>query len=170
MKRDFIFKLRLRKSMKLPQLRKIVINVGVKEAVLNKKEIIPIATQLELLGGNQCKISKSKEAIASFKLKKSTAIGCYITLSKLNMLEFLLKFKSLVLSNKKDFTGISKSNLDGKGNFGLGLTEGSNFEELSNQYEKFDNFNGMDIIFVTSADRDMYGEILLKKLGIPFVK
>jgi large subunit ribosomal protein L5 len=154
--------------MEIPKIEKIVINMGVGEASSNNKLIEAAAHDLELITGSKPIITKSKKAIAGFKLRENIPIGCKVTLRGEKMYIFLEKLIRIVLPRVRDFKGISPNSFDGRGNYTLGINEQLIFPEIV--YDDVVRIQGMDIVFVTTAKTDEEARNLLKEFGIPFRK
>ncbi|HDL20443.1 MAG TPA: 50S ribosomal protein L5 [Nitrospirae bacterium] len=154
--------------MQVPRLDKIVLNVGLGEALQNIKALDSAQNELTLIAGQKAVITKSKKAIAGFKLRKDMPIGCKVTLRKNRMFEFLDRMISVALPRIRDFRGISARSFDGHGNYALGVKEQYIFPEIN--YDKVDMVHGMDIIICTTAKTDEEGKALLKHMGMPFKK
>lgn len=154
--------------MQAPKLDKIVINMGVGDAVSNAKNLENAVEELTLIAGQKPVITTAKKSIAGFRLREGNAIGCKVTLRGQRMYEFLDKLISVSLPRVRDFHGISKRAFDGRGNYTLGIKEQLIFPEID-----FDNVNkvrGMDIVIVTTANTDEESKELLTQLGMPFAK
>jgi large subunit ribosomal protein L5 len=154
--------------MQVPKLDKIVINMGVGENVNDSKIIQSAASELGLISGQKAQITKSKKAIASFKLRENLPIGCKVTLRKKKMYEFLDRLINTALPRVRDFRGVANRSFDGRGNYALGLKEQIVFPEIN--YDKIDQVRGMDIIIVTTAKTDAEAKALLVGFNMPFVK
>ena len=154
--------------MEVPKLEKIVINMGVGDATTNSKLLEAAVEDLKIITGQQPVITKSKKAIAGFKLREGQGIGCKVTLRGENMYNFLDKLISITLPRVRDFRGISKKAFDGRGNYTLGLTEQLIFSEI--EYDKVVKVRGMDIVFVTTAKTNDEALALLQGFGMPFKK
>jgi large subunit ribosomal protein L5 len=152
--------------MQVPRLQKIVINMGLGEAVANPKIIETATAELNQITGQKPIVTKSKKAIANFKLRAGLAIGAMVTLRKDRMWEFLDRLVYLALPRVRDFKGISPRAFDGRGNYSLGLREHIVFPEID--YDKVDKIKGMNISFVTTAKTDEEGKALLQAFGMPF--
>lgn len=155
-------------SMQVPRLEKIVINLGVGEAVANPKSLDDAVADLTALAGQKPVITKAKKSIANFKLREGMPIGCKVTLRGEKMYEFLDKLVSVALPRVRDFRGVSATAFDGRGNYTLGVKEQIIFPEI--QYDKVSKVRGMDIVIVTSARTNEEAKDLLVELGMPFVK
>lgn len=154
--------------MEVPKLDKIVINMGVGDATTNSKLLEAAVEDLKTITGQQPVVTKSKKAIAGFKLREGQGIGCKVTLRGENMYNFLDKLISITLPRVRDFRGISKKAFDGRGNYTLGLTEQLIFSEI--EYDKVVKVRGMDIVFVTTAKTNDEALALLQGFGMPFKK
>lgn len=154
--------------MEVPKLDKIVINMGVGDATTNSKLLEAAVEDLKIITGQQPVVTKSKKAIAGFKLREGQGIGCKVTLRGENMYNFLDKLISITLPRVRDFRGISKKAFDGRGNYTLGLTEQLIFSEI--EYDKVVKVRGMDIVFVTTAKTNDEALALLQGFGMPFKK
>lgn len=154
--------------MQVPSIQKVVINMGVGEAVHNSKVLDSAVEDLTALSGQKPVITRAKKSIAAFKLREGVAIGAKVTLRKDRMYDFLDKLITVALPRVRDFHGISKKAFDGRGNYTLGIREQLIFPEID--YDKVDKVRGMDIVIVTSAKTDEEASALLSLLGMPFVK
>ncbi len=155
-------------AMQIPELEKIVINLGVGEAVANPKALDEAVADLTAISGQKPVITKAKKSIANFKLREGMPIGCKVTLRGEKMYEFMDKLVSVVLPRVRDFHGVSATAFDGRGNYTLGVKEQIIFPEI--QYDKVNKVRGMDIVIVTSAKTNEEAKDLLTELGMPFVK
>ena len=153
-------------SFEVPKLEKVVINMGVGEAVKDSKKIEVAVKELAAISGQKPIITKSKKANASFKLREGMPIGVKVTLRKNKMYEFIDRFINVALPRVRDFRGINPKSFDGNGNYALGLKEQFVFPEI--EYDNVDSVRGMDIIFVTSAKSDDEGKELLSGFDFPF--
>lgn len=154
--------------MEVPKLEKIVINMGVGDATTNSKLLDAAVADLTAIAGQKPVVTKSKKAIAGFKLRQGQAIGCKVTLRGENMYNFLDKLISITLPRVRDFRGVSPKSFDGRGNYTLGLTEQLIFSEIV--YDNVVKVRGMDIVFVTTAKTNEEAYDLLKGFGMPFKK
>lgn len=154
--------------MQTPKLDKIVINMGLGEAVANPKILDGAVRELELIAGQKPVITRAKKSIAGFRLREGMPIGCKVTLRGERMYHFLDKLFNISLPRVRDFRGISSKAFDGRGNYTLGLKEQLLFPEI--EYDKVDAIRGMDIVIVTTANTDEEARELLTQLGAPFVK
>ena len=155
-------------SMQLPQLKKIVLNMGLGEAVQNPKIVEGAADELTRIAGQKAVITKAKKSIATFKLREGMPIGCRVTLRGDKMYDFFSKLVNIALPRVRDFRGLSPKGFDGRGNFSMGIQEQIIFPEID--YDKIDKIKGLNITVVTSAGTDNEGRSLLKQLGMPFKK
>lgn len=154
--------------MQLPKMEKIVINIGVGDAVNNSKLLDEAVEELTLISGQKPIITKAKKSIAGFKIREGQEIGCKVTLRGERMYEFMDKLISISLPRVRDFRGVPKNSFDGRGNYTLGVKEQLIFPEI--QFDKVQRIRGMDIVFVTTAKTDEEGRALLTELGMPFAK
>ncbi|MBT0666626.1 50S ribosomal protein L5 [Geobacter pelophilus] len=152
--------------MEVPKLEKIVINMGLGEAIQNVKILDSAADELAQISGQKAVITKAKKSIASFKLRQGMPIGCMVTLRKDRMYEFLDRLLNISLARVRDFKGLSPKAFDGLGNYSLGIKEQLIFPEIN--YDKIDKIKGLNITIVTTARTDEEGRSLLKLLGMPF--
>ena len=159
-------KFNYKNDLEIPKLEKIVINMGVGEAVKDSKKIEVAVRELAAISGQKPVVTKSKKANASFKLREGMPIGVKVTLRKNKMYEFIDRFVNVALPRVRDFRGVNPKSFDGNGNFALGLKEQFVFPEI--EYDNVDTVRGMDIIFVTSAKSDDEGKELLSGFDFPF--
>lgn len=152
--------------MQVPKLEKVVINMGLGEAIQNVKILDSAAEELAAISGQKAVITKAKKSIASFKLRQGMPIGCMVTLRKERMFEFLDRLMNISLPRVRDFKGISPKGFDGRGNYSLGIKEQLIFPEIN--YDKVEKIKGLNISIVTTAKTDEEGRALLKGLGMPF--
>jgi large subunit ribosomal protein L5 len=152
--------------MEVPKLEKIVINMGLGEAIQNIKILDSAAQEISQITGQKPVITKAKKSIAQFKLRTGMPIGCMVTLRKERMYEFFNRLVNVALPRVRDFKGISGKSFDGRGNYALGIREQLIFPEI--HYDKIDKVKGMNIVIVTTAKTDEEGKELLKLLGMPF--
>ena len=152
--------------MQVPRLDKIVVNMGLGEAIQNVKILDSAAQELGTITGQKPVITKAKKSIAQFKLRKGVSIGCMVTLREGRMYEFFNRLVNLALPRVRDFKGVSGKSFDGRGNYALGIREQLIFPEI--HYDKIDKVKGMNIVIVTTAKTDEEGKELLKLLGMPF--
>jgi len=163
----FVKEFSLKNSMQVPKLEKIVLNMGLGEALQNPKALDAGRESLELIAGQKAVITKAKKSIATFKLREGMPIGACTTLRGSKMWEFLDRLVSVALPRVRDFRGIS-GKMDGRGNCSMGIKEQIIFPEVD--YDKIDKIRGLNITLVTTADDDESGKKLLVYLGIPFRK
>lgn len=153
-------------QMQAPKLVKIVVNMGVGEAITNAKLLDGAALELGTITGQKPSIRKAKKSIANFKLRKGQAIGAMVTLRRARMWEFMDRLVNIAIPRIRDFRGLPTRSFDGRGNYTLGLTEQIIFPEIN--YDKVDKIRGMDVTFVTTAKTDEEGRELLRLLRMPF--
>jgi len=159
---DFNYK----SCMEVPQIKKVVVNMGLGEAIQNVKILDSATSELSLITGQKAVITKAKKSIATFKLREGMPIGCMVTLRQDRMYEFLDRLINVSLARVRDFKGVSGKAFDGKGNYTLGIKDQLIFPEIN--YDNVDKIKGMNITIVTSAKTDEEGKALLKYLGMPF--
>jgi large subunit ribosomal protein L5 len=164
----FMEKFNYNSVMQVPKVEKIVINMGVGDAISNSKLLDEAVSELTTISGQKPIVTIAKKSIATFKLREGMPIGCKVTLRGVRMYEFLDKLVSISLPRVRDFQGISKSSFDGRGNYTLGVKEQLIFPEID--YDKVNKVRGMDIVIVTTANTDEEGRELLSQLGMPFKK
>jgi len=152
--------------MEIPRLEKIVVNMGLGEAIQNIKILDSAVIELSMIVGQRPVITKAKKSIATFKLRQGMSIGCHVTLRREKMYEFFDRLVNVALPRVRDFRGISPKSFDGRGNFSVGLKEQIIFPEID--YDKIDKVKGMNISIVTSAKTDDEARQLLKLMGLPF--
>ncbi|MDY2870388.1 MAG: 50S ribosomal protein L5 [Succiniclasticum sp.] len=152
--------------MEIPKIEKVIINMGVGEAVTNSKALETAVAQLTTIAGQKPVVTKAKKSIAAFKLREGMPIGTKVTLRGDRMYYFLDKLMNIALPRVRDFRGVSATAFDGRGNYALGLKEQLIFPEI--EYDKVDKVQGMDIIIVTTAKTDEEARELLRLLGMPF--
>lgn len=155
-------------SMQIPKVEKIVINMGVGDAVANSKVLDDAVEELTQISGQKPIITKAKHSIANFKLREGMPIGCKVTLRGERMYQFLDKLVSIALPRVRDFHGINGNSFDGRGNYTLGVKEQLIFPEIN--FDKIKKVRGMDIVIVTTAKTDEEGRTLLQLMGMPFRK
>jgi large subunit ribosomal protein L5 len=155
-----------RNPMQVPRLRKIVVNMGLGAAVANPKIIDTAVEELRAITGQKPVVTRSKKAIANFKLRAGLPIGAMVTLRRARMWEFLDRLVNVALPRTRDFKGVARKAFDGKGNYTLGLREQIIFPEIN--YDRIDAIKGLNISFVTTAKSDEEGRALLQQLGMPF--
>ena len=154
--------------MQVPKIEKVVVNMGVGDAIANSKALDDAVNELTQLTGQKPIITKAKKSIANFKLREGMAIGCKVTLRGERMYDFLDKLVNVSLPRVRDFQGVPKTSFDGRGNYTLGVKEQLIFPEIN--YDKVNRVRGMDIVIVTTAKNDLEGLELLSALGMPFKK
>jgi large subunit ribosomal protein L5 len=152
--------------MQVPKVEKVVINMGIGEAVNDRKKVENAANDLALIAGQRPVITRARKSIASFKVREGMALGAKVTLRGVRMYEFLDRLTTIALPRVKDFRGLNPKSFDGRGNFSMGLKEHIVFPEID--YDKVDEIWGMDIIVVTSAKTDDEARALLRQLNFPF--
>ncbi|MBQ2658460.1 MAG: 50S ribosomal protein L5 [Erysipelotrichaceae bacterium] len=155
-------------AMECPKVAKIVINMGVGEAVSEPKQLEDAVADLTMISGQKPIITKAKKSIANFKLRENTPIGCKVTLRGERMYDFLDKLINISLPRVRDFRGVSNTAFDGRGNYTLGIREQIIFPEI--EYDKVSKVRGMDIVIVTTAKTNEEAKELLTELGMPFAK
>ncbi|MCE5274058.1 MAG: 50S ribosomal protein L5 [Syntrophaceae bacterium] len=153
---------------RIPRLEKIVLNMGLGEAVQDIKIIDRAAQEMTLISGQKPVVKKARKSIAAFKLREGMPVGCTVTLRGDRMYEFIDRLINAVLPRVRDFRGISSKGFDGRGNYTLGLTDQTVFPEI--EYDTIDKLRGMNITFVTTAKTDDEGRSLLTAFGMPFRK
>ena len=154
--------------MEIPNIDKIVINMGIGEAVSNSKVLDEAVAELALITGQKPVVTRAKKSIAGFRLREGMPIGCKVTLRGERMYDFLDKLVSISLPRVRDFRGVSKKSFDGRGNYTLGVKEQLIFPEID--FDKVNKVRGMDIVVVTTANTDEEARELLTQLGMPFQK
>jgi large subunit ribosomal protein L5 len=154
--------------MQVPKIEKVVINMGVGEAVSNSKVLDAAVQDMQIIAGQKPVVTRSKKSIAGFKLREDLPIGVKVTLRGERMYYFLDKLFNVALPRVRDFQGVSSKAFDGRGNYTLGIKEQLIFPEI--EYDKVDKTRGMDIVIVTTAQSDEESRELLTQLGMPFVK
>ena len=152
--------------MEVPKLKKVVLNMGLGEAIQNIKLLDSAAAELQTVAGQHPVITRAKKSIAAFKLREGMPIGCMVTLRRSRMYDFFYKLVNTALPRVRDFRGISGKAFDGRGNYSLGIKEQIIFPEI--EYDKIDRIMGLNISIVTSAKTDEEGKELLRLLGMPF--
>jgi large subunit ribosomal protein L5 len=154
--------------MQVPELKKIVINIGLGEAVSNAKSLEAAVGDLTAITGQKPVVTKAKKSIAAFKLRAGMPIGAMVTLRGPRMYEFLDRFVSITLPRIRDFRGVSPNSFDGRGNYTIGLSEQISFPEID--FDRIDKTRGLEMSFVTTAKNDEEGRRLLALLGMPFAR
>lgn len=155
-------------TMQAPKIVKVVINMGVGDAIANSKLLDEAVEELTLIAGQKPVITKAKKSIANFKLREDMPIGCKVTLRGERMYEFLDKLFNISLPRVRDFRGVSATAFDGRGNYTLGVKEQLIFPEIN--FDKVNKVRGMDIVIVTTAQSNQEAYALLKGMGMPFAK
>ena len=152
--------------MQVPRLEKVVLNMGLGEAIQNIKLLDAAAEELKIIAGQKPVITRAKKSIAAFKLREGMPIGCMVTLRRSQMYDFFYKLVNIALPRVRDFRGISGKAFDGRGNYSMGIKEHMIFPEID--FDKIDRIKGLNISVVTSAETDEEGKELLRILGMPF--
>lgn len=160
--------LQIKNRMAVPKLEKIVLNVGLGEALADKKVIEKMMAQLSVIAGQKPQITRAKRAISTFKLRAGDTVGIKVTLRGKRMYDFFTKLVGIALPRVRDFRGISVKGFDGRGNYTMGISEQTIFPEL--EYSMVDKIRGFEITFVTTATNDRDAKLLLTVLGLPFEK
>ena len=167
-KKSIVEKFGYKNPHEIPKLTKIVLNMGIGDAVTDKKKVTTAMEELALIAGQQPVMTKARKSIATFKLREGMPIGCKVTLRKEKMYEFLDKLFNISLPRVRDFRGVSDTSFDGRGNYTLGIKEQIIFPEID--FDKVDRTRGMDIVIVTSAKTNEEAKALLTQMGMPFKK
>ncbi len=154
--------------MQIPRIKKIVLNMGLGEAVQNPKVAESAAGELTRIAGQKAVVTRARKSIATFKLREGMPIGCRVTLRGDKMYDFLSKLINVALPRVRDFRGVSAKGFDGRGNYSLGIQEQIIFPEID--YDKIDKIKGLNVTIVTTASSDDEGRALLRLLGMPFKK
>jgi len=152
--------------MQIPKIEKVIINMGVGEAVGNPKALDAAVNDMTIIAGQKPVVTRAKKSIAAFKIREGMAIGAKVTLRGERMYYFLDKLVNIALPRVRDFRGVSPRSFDGRGNYTLGIKEQLIFPEI--EYDKIDKIRGMDIVIVTTANTDEEARELLKLMGMPF--
>ena len=152
--------------MQVPALKKVVLNMGLGEAIQNIKLLDSAVEELKVISGQKPVITRAKRSITAFKLREGMPIGCMVTVRREKMYDFFSKLVNIALPRVRDFRGISGKAFDGRGNYSLGIKEQLIFPEID--YDKIDKIKGLNITIVTSAKTDEEGKLLLKLMGMPF--
>ena len=160
--KDFGYK----NPMQVPKIEKIVVNMGLGEAITNNKLIEQAEEQMMAISGQKAVVTRSRKSIANFKLRENQAIGCMVTLRKSRMYEFFDRLVSIALPRVRDFKGVSGKSFDGKGNYTLGIREQIIFPEIN--YDQIEKVKGLNVSFVTTAKNDEQGLALMRHFGLPF--
>jgi large subunit ribosomal protein L5 len=159
-------KFQYKNIMQVPRVERVVINIGVGEAIQNPKALDGAVNDLTLISGQKPVVTRAKKSIAGFKLREGMAIGCKVTLRGERMYNFLDKLINLSLPRVRDFRGVSPQAFDGRGNYSLGIKEQTIFPEI--EYDKIDKIRGLEVAIVTTAETDEEARELLKHMGMPF--
>ena len=161
-------KLGISNVMEIPKIEKIVLNMGLGDAVQNPKVVEKAAQELTMISGQKAVVTRAKKSIATFKLRAGMPIGARVTLRKDRMYDFLSKLINVALPRVRDFRGVSAKGFDGRGNFSMGVSERIIFPEID--YDKIDQIRGLNVTIVTTAKTDDGARTLLDALGMPFRK
>ena len=153
-------------AMQIPRLEKVVLNMGLGEAIHNIKVLDSAVEELKIIAGQSPVVTRAKKSIAAFKLREGMPIGCMVTLRRERMYDFFYKLVNIALPRVRDFRGISGTAFDGRGNYALGIKEHIIFPEID--YDKIDKIKGLNISVVTTAQTDEEGKELLRLMGMPF--
>lgn len=159
-------KFQYKNVMQVPRVERVVINIGVGEAIQNPKALDGAVNDLTLISGQKPVVTRAKKSIAGFKLREGMAIGCKVTLRGERMYNFLDKLINLCLPRVRDFRGVSPQAFDGRGNYSLGIKEQTIFPEI--EYDKIDKIRGLEVALVTTAQTDEEARELLRHMGMPF--
>jgi len=159
-------KFQYKNIMQVPRVERVVINIGVGEAIQNPKALDGAVNDLTLISGQKPVVTRAKKSIAGFKLREGMAIGCKVTLRGERMYNFLDKLINLSLPRVRDFRGVSPQAFDGRGNYSLGIKEQTIFPEI--EYDKIDKIRGLEVVIVTTAKTDEEARELLRHMGMPF--
>jgi large subunit ribosomal protein L5 len=162
MKKEFNYK----NVMQIPKLEKIVLNMGLGDAIENKKLLETALQEMTLISGQRPVKTKAKKSVASFKVRQGMEIGCKVTLRGDRMYEFLDRFVNIALPRVRDFRGVSSNSFDGRGNFAVGIKEQIIFPEID--YDKVEKIHGMDVVICTTAKTDDEARKLLEAFGMPY--
>jgi len=167
-KKSLVEKFGYKNPHEVPKLTKIVLNMGVGDAVTDKKKVTNAMEELAAISGQQPVMTKARKSIATFKLREGMPIGCKVTLRSARMYEFLERLVNMALPRIRDFHGITGKNFDGKGNFAFGIKEQIIFPEIN--YEKVDEVRGLDVVICTTAKTDEEAKFLLTSFNLPYKK
>ncbi|WP_300370305.1 50S ribosomal protein L5 [Brachyspira sp.] len=165
-KQSLLKDMNLGSTMAIPKIEKIIINMGVTQAVTDKKYVDSAVEELSQIAGQRAVITRAKKSIANFKLRQGMPIGCRVTLRGERMYDFLERLIFIALPRVRDFQGIPRKGFDGNGNYNLGIKEHTIFPEIS--FDKTDAVKGLNITIVTTADNDDMARTLLERVGLPF--
>ncbi len=158
--------LSLKNVMEVPRITKIVLNMGVGEAIGDRKQLDAAVQDMEAIAGQKAVVNNARKSIAGFKIREGFPIGCKVTLRRERMYEFLDRLVNIAIPRQRDFRGISPRSFDGRGNFAMGMTEQIVFPEID--YDKIDKIRGLDIGIVTTATTDDQARVLLRAFNFPF--
>jgi len=158
--------LSIENAMEIPRITKITLNMGVGEAIGDRKQLDAAVGDMEAIAGQKVVTNNARKSIAGFKVREGFPIGCKVTLRRARMYEFLDRLINIAIPRERDFRGISPRSFDGRGNFAMGITEQIVFPEI--EYDKIDRIRGLDIAIVTTAKTDDEGRALLKAFNFPF--
>ena len=167
-KKSLVEKFGYQNKHEIPKLTKIVLNMGVGDAVTDKKKLTNAMDELTLIAGQKPVMTKARKSIATFKLREGMPIGCKVTLRSDRMYEFLERLVNMALPRVRDFHGISGKNFDGRGNFAFGIKEQIIFPEIN--YDKVENVRGLDVVICTTAKSDEEAKALLTGFNLPYKK
>lgn len=156
----------LKNVMEVPRITKIVLNMGVGEAIGDRKQLDSAVENMEAIAGQKAVVNNARKSIAGFKIREGFPIGCKVTLRRERMYEFLDRLINIAIPRQRDFRGISPRSFDGRGNFAMGMTEQIVFPEID--YDKIDKIRGLDIGIVTTATTDDQARVLLRAFNFPF--
>jgi len=159
-------KFQYKNVMQVPRIERVVVNIGVGEAIQNPKALDGAISDLQLITGQRPVVTKARKSIAGFKLREGMSIGCKVTLRGKRMYEFLDRLINLALPRVRDFRGVSPDAFDGRGNYSLGIKEQTIFPEV--EYDKIDKIRGLEVNIVTTAKTDEEARELLRAMGMPF--
>lgn len=165
-KQSLLKDMNLGSTMAIPKIEKIILNMGVTQAVTDKKYADSAVEELSQIAGQRAVLTRAKKSIANFKLRQGMPIGCRVTLRGERMYDFLERLIFIALPRVRDFQGIPRKGFDGKGNYNLGIKEHTIFPEIS--FDKTDAVKGLNITIVTTADNDEMARALLERVGLPF--
>ena len=165
-KQSLLKDMNLSSTMAIPKIEKIIINMGVTQAVTDKKYVDSAVEELTQIAGQRAVVTRAKKSIANFKLRQGMPIGCRVTLRGERMYDFLERLIFIALPRVRDFQGIPRRGFDGNGNYNLGIKEHTIFPEIS--FDKTDAVKGLNITIVTTADNDDMARTLLERVGLPF--
>jgi large subunit ribosomal protein L5 len=167
-KKSLVEKFGYKNPHEIPKLTKVVLNMGIGDAVADKKKVASAMEELALIAGQQPVMTKARKSIATFKLREGMPIGCKVTLRSDRMYEFMERLVNMALPRIRDFHGITGKNFDGKGNFAFGIKEQIIFPEIN--YEKVDEVRGLDVVICTTAKTDEEAKFLLTSFNMPYKK